>query len=142
MGWDHVLGLFRNPCPPHAVWSPRASQELVDGPWKFPRQLLSSSPPTWDPACKPSQAKDTEPGSGSGLGLFMTLYLRVCALALSGNLLPSQHTGTSSSGEENSGTGHQSLPPWLPGWLQALPAFASCFLVWGLNPLMGTKKIF
>lgn len=82
MSWDHILCHFRNPCPPPAMWSPRASQELGDSPWKFPPQLLSPSPPARVPASQSSSPRTRSLALGQLLGLFMTFYLRVCALAL------------------------------------------------------------
>lgn len=89
--WDHVLCLFHNPCPPHALWNTPASPELGDE-----RQLIEISTavvhptPTRDLAHEYNQPKDTEPGSGSGSrSIYDVLSQSWHVGALhSGNLLP------------------------------------------------------
>lgn len=82
MSWDHVLCLFHNPCPPHALWNTPASPELGDdSSWKFPQQLFTPPPPgTW--LMSTTSPRTLSLALGQAPGLFTTFYLRVGMLVL------------------------------------------------------------
>lgn len=120
-----------------------------------PMEISTAAAQPQPPSAPPPRTWSTSPISprtrnlalGQALGLFMTFYLRVCALALRIQEISTPahqsthtHTHTSLSGEEVN-SGPDTLASFTAAWVALMsPYFGSFFLVCGLHPSMGTEK--